>query len=371
MHRCWDSLNPWLAAWEALLGRSAYASVYSTYDFCRLGWDAYHRHESRLFIVTMHDADALVAVLPMRLEDSRVAGIAHTRLLPVHLQEVDKPYPLIAAGYEIAVWRSFAATLLAHRQEWDIVNWPELPDDLPGVSELRRALAGQAWIRVETRPDAAGPLVDLNQCREAFQARHRRYRRALRRIRKQCKGPLRLALYSRPEEMDEALALFIRVEDRSWKAGCIGVNRNARARRFHEQLTQALAKRGRIVIAILFDGERPVSGEIAYLCAERVFFSHGAFDQDYAALSPGKISTGLFLTEFLGSGYRWGDFLAGFADYLMPWSDRTVTTTELFIYQLRPALTVLWAWRKLGLRRRAAGFLQRWRAADTCKPAVS
>ena len=352
VHRSWTTLEPEFPAWEALLDDALYASIYATHEFCRLGWEAFHQHESALFVVTLYHDEQLIAVFPMRLEDTRVAGIRHTVLMPVHLREADKPYPLIAKAFVEQAWAEFMRVAMAHRQEWDILNWPELPDELPGVDCLRESLRAYGSLRLETQPDASGPLVDLAQDQDTFTGRHRRFRRALRRLHKQTEGEVTLKLYSEAADMEDALKHYTDVERRSWKAGRIGVSRNARALQFHQTLCPALAKRGRIVIAILFDGETPISAEIAYICRERVFFSHGAFDSGYADLSPGKISTGLFIGSFLQGQYRWGDFLAGFADYLEPWSDTTMTSREVFVYQPRPAALVLWAWRKLGLRKK-------------------
>ena len=362
VHRNWMSLEPLIPDWEALLGEADYPTVFSTYEFCRLGWETFHRHESSLFVVTLHAAERLVAVVPMRLEPTRVAGIGHTVLLPVHLREVDKPYPVIAESFLAQAWTEIVRVLMAHSVEWDILHWPELPDDLSALQLLREAFAAEPRVRFETRADAAGPLVDLQQDWPAFTARHRRFRRALRRIHKQCEEEVHLELYSEPEQIEEALGLYVEVEKRSWKAGKIGVARDARALQFYQSLSMQLARRGRIVIAILFDGNKPISAEIAYTCVGRVFFSHGTFDSEYAALSPGKISTGLFVGSFLQGQYQWGDFLAGFADYLTPWSDKTLSTTEVFVYQKRPGVMALWAWRRLGLRKRLAGWRKRLRA---------
>ncbi|MGB0867662.1 MAG: GNAT family N-acetyltransferase [Granulosicoccaceae bacterium] len=332
--------------WNKLLDETSYPTVYSTYDFCLSGWKHFHEDDSSPYVVCLRHHGKLVAVFPLRQETSYVYTIEYELLLPMHTTEADKPYPLIADGYEQNSWMAFADYLKSNATDWDILYWPEIPDVLEGVEELELAFADQRPFSVESKDDAFGPILDLDQTWDEFKSKHRKLRKAITRINNKLEGGVFLKVYRSPEEIAKAVDVYADIENKGWKAGKIGVARNDTSRDFYRDLSITLAKNDQIRIGVLYHGTIPISAEIAYTSGDRVFFSHGTYDPAYKDVSPGKISTGLFIKEFLDDKFDYGDFLAGFAHYLSPWSDDFMTTTEVYIYNRRPAVYAIWKWRK-------------------------
>ncbi len=342
----WSNVEPLRVEWDELLERSPYTTIYSTYDFCYCGWMHFHEDESSPFVITIRDQGKLVAVFPLRQETSYVHSIEYELILPLHTTEADKPYPLIAEGYERSSWLAFAQCLKENPDDWDILYWPEIPDLLEGVEELEEAFQGQKPYCVESENDAFGPILDLEQTWDEFKSKHRKMRKAITRINNKLEGGVHFVVYRTEEEIARAVDVYADIEHKGWKAGRIGVARNETARDFYRELATVLAKNDEIRIGVLYHGEIPISAEIAYTCGDRVFFSHGTYDPAYKDVSPGKISTGYFIKEFLDDEFSYGDFLAGFSQYLSPWSDDFMTTTEVYVYNRRPAVHAIWKWRR-------------------------
>ena len=345
--RDWSEIEKIRSEWDALLDQTIYPTVYSTYDFCFCGWEHFHDDESSSpFVVTVRDEGKLVAVFPLRQETSYVYTIEYELILPIHTTEADKPYPLIAEDYEQTSWFAFADCLKANKKDWDILYWPEVPDVLDGVEELEEVFEGLKPYAVDSLDDAFGPILDLDQTWDEFKAKHRKLRKAITRINNKLEGGVFLKVYRTPEEIAKAVDIYAAIEHTGWKAGKIGVARDDTSRQFYRDLAGVLAKNDQIRIGVLYHGTIPISAEIAYTSGDRVFFSHGTYDPHYKDVSPGKISTGLFIKEFLDDNFSYGDFLAGFSHYLSPWSDDFMTTTEVYVYNRRPAVQVIWKWRK-------------------------
>lgn len=342
----WAEIDKIKAEWDALVEQTSYPTVYSTYDFCLCGWKHFHEDDSSPFVVTVRDQGRLVAVFPLRQETSYVHRIEYELILPIHTAEADKPYPLIADDYERHSWLAFAECLKQNPDDWDILYWPEVPDVLEGVEELEEAFEGLKPFAVESENDAFGPILDLDQSWDEFKRKHRKLRKAITRINNKLDGGVHLKVYRSIDEIAKAVDIYAAIENKSWKSGKIGVSRNDTAREFYRDLAGVLAKNDQIRIGVLYHGTTPISAEIAYTCGDRVFFSHGTYDPAYKDVSPGKISTGLFIKEFLDGEFNYGDFLAGFAHYLSPWSDDFMTTTEVYVYKRRPAVHAIWKWRK-------------------------
>lgn len=344
----WADIEKIRTEWDALLDQTDYPTVYSTYDFCRCGWVHFHKDDSTPFIIVVRDKEKIVAIFPLRRETSYVYRIKYELILPLHTTETDKPYPLIAKSYERSSWLSLASHLKENPKSWDILYWSEVPDTLEGVEELEEAFSGSKTFAVESEDDAFGPILNLDQTWDEFKSKHRKLRKAITRINKKLEGGVHFKVYQTIEEIAQAVDIYALIELKGWKAGKIGLARNDTARQFYQNISSLLAKNGRIRIGILYHGEIPISAEIAYTSGDRVFFSHGTYDPAYKDVSPGKISTGLFIKEFLdlGDQFNHGDFLAGFAHYLSPWSDELMTTTEVNVYNRRPAVYAIWKWRK-------------------------
>lgn len=340
----WEGVFQIEKAWDGLFVDAAYSTVYSTLHFCHCTWKYINDPQMEPYIVAVFDQanSELVAVFPMCLQQRKKFQCSYVAIIPIASDESDKVYPLIKVGYEAVAWIEFARILTERQSDWDVLHWRELSDGMVGRSILKNNL-NHGCTRVETSQGGDGPLVDLTLDWEDFLNKHKRFRRALRRINRQLEGGVYLKVFQSCAEIQKALRIYVEIESKSWKKGRIGLSKSEQCLDFYQDVFLLMAEKKQICMGILYHGDKAISAEISYLAKDRVFFSHGTYDPDYASYSPGKISTGLFIKEHLGGQYLEGDFLAGFASYLVPWSSSIQTTTDVKIYNLRKSLVaIIW-----------------------------
>lgn len=304
------------AEWEALLGDVAEPSIYMTFDFQLEGWKAFHRDTSTPFVVVGRDGDGRIAgIAPLRaFRDRRSIGRWRT-LAYLTTFEVDRPRPIARRGREGEFWRALAQWLDAHPQRWNVLELRELPAD-----QLPHAHAAFAPVRARMA-SAAGSFgigIDLRRPWSEFIAAHSNTRKRTRQIERQ-KPDLEIRRYDGPTGILEGLALYSRIERASWKAERIGVTRDARHEAFYAALLPRLAARGRATIRILRHGDELVAGELTYELNGRVFFAQSVYNEAHAGWRPGTFLAVQLLRDYMDRHYDWGDYLAGYADYLRPW----------------------------------------------------
>jgi CelD/BcsL family acetyltransferase involved in cellulose biosynthesis len=314
--------------WESLLADSAHPSIFMSFDYQYAGWKTFHRPHSEPFVVSVRDArGGLIGLVPFRSSRDRGSWVRWRSLTYLASFEIDRPAPLIRLGSEAEFWAALQRFLADAGGGWDVLRMPELPAD-----QVAAALAAFSSPRqrftASPGPSAIG--VDLRPSWDEFIGQHRNLRKHVRGVERKVPG-LDVWLYDDPSRILEGFALFTEVESRSWKAGKVGVSKDARHTEFYRDLLQRLVRRKRVAVRILAAGDQPVAGDITYTLGRRVFFHHGTYDQAYADWSPGTFLTCRLFQDYMDCGYDSGDFLCGFADYMRPWCTIEWHTTNVMI----------------------------------------
>jgi CelD/BcsL family acetyltransferase involved in cellulose biosynthesis len=146
------------------------------------------------------------------------------------------------------------------------------------------------------------------------------YRRKLRKL--QAMGPVTFAVESpEPARLTPLLEEAVEVESRTWKARAGGAMvSNPRLGGFFRDFCARLAGRGQLRIAALRVGSAAVAVQ---LCAEqdgRIWVLKMAFDERYAACSPGLILTTDLIRHALEERAAGFEFLGVAEDWQLPWS---------------------------------------------------
>lgn len=340
VYKDWKSAETDITAWDELQQLADYPCIFSGPAYCRTAWRNLLSvaGELRLFTIRQKSDGLLIAVFPMMLYHRRQGPVRYRLLGPLSIEDTDKFYPLIRQGYESRVWRAFVESLKS--ESWDVFRWKDFPLQMQRGLTAIEQLGTECGrlVRVKT---AHSPIIDLRQSEDGFWSKHRKFRKALRKLEK-VHGSVRLKIYSEPGIVETGLAEYLAIERRGWKKECHGIGRTPDYLEFYHTLANELADTGQFRIGILTAGEKPVAGEIALVAAQRVYFVHGTYDEQYRDFSPGKISTGLFVMEHLSRGYQHGDCLAGFAHYLSPWSDEESLSADFMLY--RTSARGRWLW---------------------------
>lgn len=342
VHDSVDAIARLADPWSALHARSAYRSLYNSHDFIVACVIRLKDTDARPYVLTARDVDGLVAIFPLQVARLEYHGAQLNVIEYMASWEIDKPYPVIARGAEEAAWSELVHFLKQEAGPWHRIDLWECRDDLPGV----RLLCGgfrrpRYWPRL--RPDRKSPLISLESAWDARWKAHKKMRKKVTRMQRAYGDALRFVVTGNADDWPALMQTYLDIESRGWKAGRVGIGRDPDITAFYRDLFGRLAARDALRFGVLYIGDRPVSIEIAYLEGDTVYFSHGTFDEEFATFSPGMVSTCLFLEHFHGTSHREGDFLAGFAGYMVPWCDRLMDSSQATVYRITPSVLYIFA----------------------------
>ena len=324
--------------WSDLLERSTRPSIYASYDFVRLAIRYFSKEAKEILLLLVRDKtddDRLLAIFPLGVWPNKKAKIKWENLnhaVSINTSDIDKPYPIIDASCELICWQALRDFLAKDPVYWDSFTYDELiPDSYLYNHATKLFKLPRYWVRMRIGPTSN--IVDLNQSWHGFYKKHRNLRSKHKRIERRLGERLHFNMCSDPNKVEPNLNDYIRTEKSSWKSEYgIGV-----CREFYLEFLAELAKDNRLYFGFLYDGDTIISAEISYTYLDTVFFAHGAYDLDYKHFSPGTVSTSKSIQFFMDKGFKRGDFLAGYADYIEPWASLIEPTRRISIYNLKPS----------------------------------
>jgi CelD/BcsL family acetyltransferase involved in cellulose biosynthesis len=343
----WRELEP---AWDDLVLRSAAPSIYATWDFLEATWTHFARPlGDSLAVVALFDGRDLQAVAPFRVSRRRKLGLPVRRLAKLAAWESDRVPPLVCAGAEPECAQALIECLEMHARRWDWIDLDELDPDVPVVRQLSE-WAGDAsrCLRARLEPEPPSPWVDLSLGWEAVEQGFGRHRRKeLRKYQRNLgeAGEWRLEI-EEGAAIPNALTSYLDVESRSWKSEAgKGIARNERTLAFYRELLPRLARRGRVSVGFLRQGDRRIAAMIEYSLCTSVWGVQKAYDANAARFAPGNILAVMAFERRAKQAVRSYELQGLYLDDKGHWTDLAHPRTRLRIHQLRS-----WRHRLLFLR---------------------
>lgn len=321
--------------WDQLLENSSHPSIFSSFDFIYTSCVHCQEDEEIFFLLFREEGSKkLVAIFPMSLDRSKFYGI-NLRMLYHGItpmgSDVDKPYPIIRKDAEDICWSRFRDYFRREFTQWDIIDYDEFKNDSFMVKHLRMLFPRPFyWTKIAAGPES--PIVKLDGDWDEFWMGHRKLRKKSRKLEKKMGDRLVYKITSDPADAEQCLNDYIATELISWKAGEFVSEPDSQ--KFYRELFAKLAAKGRLYFGMMYDQEKVMSVEIAYIFKDRVFFAHGTYDPAYAELSPGTVNSSRLIQFFHGKGYVEGDFLAGYSSYNNPWASRIEKTSNVLIRRM-------------------------------------
>lgn len=334
-----DGLRELKPEWDRLHSECTYSSIYNGATYTIAAAEALIEPPAKICFITVRERTAdgpLVAIFPFQNSQRKRFNWSYRTIEYAALSEADKPYPIIARDHEDGAWRSLAEYLTNDAGRWDILDLSEVKQGLAANVLVPKYFRPPKYV-VRTRDGSRSPIVPLDEGWEAFAAKHRRMRKKIRDIERAIPA-LRFVVHDSKTEWQEFFERFKALEQRSWKAGKIGISKNARAESFYRELFDRLVIEEKIQFASFLDGDEMISGSIAYSHGETAYFCHVTYDEAYAKYSPGMVMTSLFLKHLQETPLQNADFLGGFAQYLNPWAKEILTTKGITVIKITPKI---------------------------------
>ena len=313
--------------WVWLHDLSDSPSIYNSYEFVSNSLFFVNHEFSSPFILLIYKDKVLKGIFFMERNNEIKSKVKLKLIENTAQQEIDKPYPVIHRACHNEIWSAFF-DYLSQAGKWDLFRLYELDANKKEVI-LNQLNSKNKIIRIN--PDKSGPTINLKQSWQAYLMKHKKMRKKINRLINHHGHSISFRIF---DNNLDALETYKKIESKSWKSGKLGISRNANTYRFYQGICQSISESNTLAmkIGILYIDDTPISAEIAYTCNKDVYFCHGCYDEDYATYSPGMISTAYFIQSFMDKDYHTGDFLCGYADYLQAWSDNTIKTKQIDIY---------------------------------------
>ncbi len=318
--------------WDALHQRCSCRSIYNSFDFIYTSIKHFGSSSERLFFICVRtQADqSLRAVFPFSLSDYYWRMGKFRGVLLAGREESDKAYPIIETTYEESIWPEVLRFLNSHNERWQFIDLEEVRENSPAEIAIKKHF-NKGYL-VHSNPDAISPIIDLNESWDDFWAKHRKMRKRVRKVESSFGDEFRFEIIEQQSDAMQALERYIELEKNSWKSKAkVGIGKSPETIAFYKEYFNLLSKQDQLFYAFLYKGEQLVSAEIAYTLGTTVYFSHGCFNSQFKNLSPGMVSTCLFLKHFFNKHYQDGDFLGGFAQYINPWASELRPSKNLIV----------------------------------------
>lgn len=199
---------------------------------------------------------------------------------------------------------------IEQRLVWDNFQLLNVLD--PRGAELVRHLARDAYVVRRREPEASTYVCLPPSWQEYLDRLSANARQQLRaKIRKAERLPGYRLLYADEENLEEQIETLLRLHQRHWG----GDLRLARIR-FGDLFRESFAT-GCLYLVSAWDGETPIAALAAFTDDQKQTFSFyiAGYDEDYAAISPGRVIVAISIRDAIERGYTTYDFLGGDEPY--------------------------------------------------------
>ncbi len=321
--------------WDALLERSSWPSIYSTFDYVYTTCGHYETDESIFFLIMRNgESRELLAIFPLNIwihDYFKIDLRVITHALTTSFTEVDKPYPIIDSNHEKDCWTAFAHYVKQDFRQWDLIDFDSTISDTYLSGALDKLFPHpQFFFKVVSGTEY--PIVRLDGAWETFWNEHRTVRRKTRKIEKEIGEQLRYEVTNEPADVERCLSEFAATEKLSWKSGQ-GITQESN-QEFYQKLLPKLADKQQVYFGTMYDGDTVMSAVIAFVYGKQLYFALCAYNPEYAHLSAGSVNWTRMVECFHGKGLAEADFLSAGADYILPLADRVGKTQDITIYRI-------------------------------------
>jgi CelD/BcsL family acetyltransferase involved in cellulose biosynthesis len=308
--------------WKALVGPRRFC-VGPTWALTSLEQGA---PRSRPVVFTARDsADRLVGVAPFRMVRATLsfpgqeAGADHLDVVA---------HPVHGLDFAKGVLRRFA------EGPWKRLKLRHVADD----AWIRQALREPAWWRSSVeRAASVAPWIETSGTFDAWLQRafgkkqRHEARRVVRRFREQPRA--RVERVSRPEEVEVALDVLLKLHERSFVAqGRATVFKGRVVRDFHLTLARRAAAEGSLWLATLRLDEEPLACFYGFRSPGTLHHFQSGIDPTRRPFGPGTLLRWITLEEdVFGAGLTAYDFMDGDEPYKFEWTDRSRTLFDIVV----------------------------------------
>lgn len=325
--------------WEHLHSRSN-AGVFLSWGWL-YAWYQHLGRDRKLHIVTLRNTnDELDGILPLAIEERRLLGIkagpSIKRMAFLGETHVGSDYLDVIAHH--ADREAITRRLLESVRDagnWDLLDLNDMDSASPTLPLLNEVFGGGEFV-VEVSDGAVCPYERFAPG-ETFDTfikklgRGSNYKRRRKWLEKQ--EGFRIKRATQPEEMDRALAEFLRLHELRWRGdgGSDGITCPETVE-FHREATRYLAEQGNICLYTMMVGGQAVASFYALMHNGKMICYLTGRDPEWQQHSVGMVLVGETFRDAFEQGLPEYNFLRGEEPYKADWSTLSRRLVSVRIY---------------------------------------
>ena len=323
----WGAAGTLRSEWEALLGKSAAATIFQSWEWMTSWWAAYGQN-CELCLLALYQADGLIAIAPLYCHGPKHAlrtRPRRLRLIGDRTGDSANLDLLYATGRHSEAVAGLASWLAARADMWDTLDMESVPSESPLLAELTTRLAAMGWSNLCLEwPHLVIVLpATWEEFLSRFSGKRRRYIGYARR-RLQAKHQLVVCRCETTGQLRYFLDALYRLHGLRWqKVNRKGVFCSPQRRVFYEVVSEKLLQAGRLNFWLLELNGRPVAADFFPCFRGTTSAVQGGWDPEYAVYGVGQVLTSYELEKAIEEGYRAVDCLEGDNAYKLDWTAET------------------------------------------------
>lgn len=299
--------------WNELVRRSPTDTLFLTWEWQSLWWQAYHPGE--LLIATIRDDNGtLVGIAPWFIDttapDERVVrGIGC-------IDVTDYVDIIFDPAHGEAVMAALADLLVERASSYTRVNLCNLRDASPTLPGLCTAL-DRSGFQTETEQQEVCPVIPLNRTFEQYiESLDKKNRHELRRKMRIAEGnrDLSTKIVGPDDDLEAYTAQFMKLmaDSTEEKAAFL---QNPQHVTFFQSILPVMMKNGWLQLAFLYYGETPIAAYVNFIYNGRVMVYNSGLSLAHGHLGPGIVLIVNLIRHACNCGYNAFDFLRGNEEY--------------------------------------------------------
>jgi len=329
-HTNFSSLDNLASGWNLLASESPTNSIFQRYEWNKLWW-ANFGQDASLCVITVHEADNLLAIAPLMLYQRKRNGLNETHLGFIGVRNHLSDYCDLL--YRAQRWDAAQAILeyvWSIRNRWTTFELFNLPDDSATVADATNFVGAQTR-RFENRYLYDAPrYIFKNDASDLEIANKKSLKRHYNRLKKQ--GQLEFVEFDASDASPYLDQFFAQHVARRALSGDVSSFTEPEDKEFCRQLVLDPTFGQFVRLSIVKLDDKPIAFHFGFEYDRIFYWYKPCFDPLFAELSPGEVLLKLLLESAIKRKLRIFDFTIGSEAFKYRFSNQIMRVGRLSIY---------------------------------------
>lgn len=332
----WRRLEP---EWDSLLEQTPEHTIFQRFAYLQVWWRHFGLFRA-LYILVIRHANEITGIAPLQISPVKVLHRYYRELGFIGSRwEVDRPVFLFPTQPQTCC-EVMMRFLIGQRDDWDLCDLYEQMPNSALINQLQSSVRDGGYLLGMTA-DSLCPYLRLDgSWRQFLATKSQKFRKNLKAARRGLERIGKLTYISHQAgDMTFQLERYALLENRSWKVGKkVGCNRSAYYFSFYRDLASILGCTDTFQVRFLMLDQEPIASTFGLLPSRHYYSLQIVHNPAYSRYSPGTLLEALELEECFDYGYREYDFLGGFLNNKVRWTNTARRTVHLYAFRHTPRL---------------------------------